>query len=490
MEYKTKLPTSKRIFQGASFAFAGRLCSAFLGYINLIIIAKILDIEQFGLYSFIIAFLTIAYIIANFGVEQTLIYMIPKKQSQGHNVYRIFITTMGSIILVASSVVILLIILLENTIFISFEGKYNNLFIALALFSIPIQSMVVFYRVINQTNFKYIYATVPEYIVRPVLFFCCLVGMYYLGFTNINLVLGSYVFSYLIAFLTAVVSRNKNEKVKLQLKVEKAYFKDCFKFMNIQLLNQLSPFILVYIIGIYQSNSDIGFFRVAFQTATLIAFALRSIEVVYTPIFSNLYNDNMKEKLNYTYKKNTNWIIIIASLLCLIAITFSYEIMSIFGEEFKTTVFLFQLLCLNQIINTIFGSIDYLLMVAGKTRIILVASILQSGSVILLSLFFIEQYGTVGAAISILFGTFIFRLVLMVWSWISISIHPFSVKYFYLVLISFFNFLIGFYLNSLNMELSVKMLCFLIEFVFLFLILVYLIVLDKEEKKKLRERVG
>jgi O-antigen/teichoic acid export membrane protein len=492
MEIKNnKLPSTKKIVMGASFSLVGRIFSSFFGYINLIIIARTLDIDQFGLYSFIVSLLTIAYIVSNFGIENTLIYLIPQKKKQGAEEYRNLLKLIAVILIFSSITVILLILGFESKIFAFFEGNYSKHIIYIALLSIPIQAFLVYYRVVNQTDFKYIYSAMPENIVRPILYFLALLFLYLLGFNNISLVLVAYLASYFFALVSAHYFYQKGNSYNnfigersLKLKFETNVVKDCFKFVNIQLLNQLSPFIIVYLLGVYQNGPSIGFFRAAFQTATLIAFALRSIEMVYTPIFSTLYTENKLSELKASFQKVTNWMITIGGLICLTAIMFSKEIMYVFGEEFVAIVFVFQLLCLNQLINTLLGSVDYILIVSGYSKVVFYISFIQAFVVIIAGAFFIKQLGLVGAPISVILGTLVFKVILTVICYTSLKIHAFSNKYIFIVLTLIVNLVTSFLVDKLNIGFLLKVIIFLIETLILFFIPIYLLGLTIEEKNK------
>jgi O-antigen/teichoic acid export membrane protein len=493
MEIKnSKLPSTKKIIMGASFSLVGRIFSSFFGYINLIIIARALDIDQFGLYSFIVSLLTIAYIISNFGIENTLIYLIPQKKKQGAEEYRNLLKLIAVILIFSSITVILLILGFESKIFAFFKGNYSKHIIYIALLSIPIQAFLVYYRVVNQTNFKYIYSAMPENIVRPILYFLALFFLYLLGFNNISLILIAYLASYFFALISAHYFYQKGNSCNnffigersLKLKFELNVVKDCFKFVNIQLLNQLSPFIIVYLLGVYQNGSSIGFFRAAFQTAALIAFALRSIEMVYTPIFSTLYTENKLSELKASFQKVTNWMLTIGGLICLTAIMFSKEVMYVFGKEFVAIVFVFQLLCLNQLINTLLGSVDYILIVSGYSKVVFYISFIQSFVVIITGAFFIKQLGLVGAAIAVILGTLVFKIILTVICYRTLKIHAFSNKYIFIVLTLIVNLVISFLVDKLNIGFLLKVITFPIQTLILFFIPIYLLGLTIEEKNK------
>lgn len=491
---KSKLPSFKNVFMGASFILFSRIFSSFLGYVNLILIANILNIEQFGLYSFIISLLTIAYIVSNFGIENTLIYLIPQKRGKSNSEYLNLLKVIRTLLIFSSAIVILLILWLEEIIFINFNEEYSRILLYLLLICIPIQSFVVYFRVLNQTNYKYVQSSLPENIVRPTLFFILLLILSLYQISDINLILMAYLSSYLIAlvigfFLNYFIKERKN-KIKLSKKIiDFEIIKDCYKFVNIQLLNQLAPFIIVYLLGIYQTTASIGLFRAAFQTATLIAFALRAIESVYTPIFSTLYNDKRKDELKSTFQNVTNWMITIGGLICLVSIVFSNEIMAIFGDEFRGIVFVFQLLCINQLANTIFGSVDYILIVSGRSKVVFYLSLIQALLVIISGSFLIAKFGLIGAAIAIILGTLTFKGILTLLCYKYEGIQPYNIRSVVNILLLIINYIVM--LLIINLEsLSIKILLFIIVLFICFFLPFYLFVLAKNEKNKIKFYCG
>lgn len=424
-----KVPSEKKISSGASFSFISRLVSAGLGYVNLVLIANVLTLQEFGHYNFLISLLTIAYIIANVGVENTLIYLMPFRKKQGTTEYRNLLIT-SQIFILCSSTIIFLILFFTRGIFsdVLDDSSIKSLILIVSL-TIPIQAFVVFFRVYNQASYNYILSTVPENIIRPIIYFTFLLILIIYKIENINMVLIFYICSYIAAlgfgayyFLkenTFIYKQSFNKRFSFDYSI----VTQSTNFLIIQLLNQLAPFIVIMVMGIVISSSDIGIFRAAFQTAALIAFALRAFEIVYTPIISSLYSDGKFEELNDMYKVMTNWVLGIGGIICIIAFHLSKSIMGIFGDEFQESAIIFQILAINQLINSSFGSVEYMLMMTGKSKVVRLVSVIQVVIVVISSWYLINMYGLIGAAISITLGTLFFKLILFI---IMKKIHGFT----------------------------------------------------------------
>lgn len=428
----TSVLNAKGVISGAAYTTLGRVVSALFGYINLVLAARILSVNDFGLYSYIINLLVIAYIVANMGMENTLLTLLPKRsKSLDREDYRDTLWTAMTYTLATSIVTFLLLILLKPVFSSPFKEADFSLMYYVLIASIPFQAYIVFSRVVNQAGFKFFQSVFPENVLRPVLLFLMLISIFFLGEGYKELVYYSYLLSFFVTFGMALYYMRSSmpRKIQPQFKWDSEVVSLSPHFMSVQLLNQSAPFIITFILGIYVTAENIGFFRASLQTSALIAFTLRSLELVFAPMISSLYTSGDMIKIELYYKKITKWILATGGLISIISLIGSHSILASFGPEFTTAAYALQILAIGQIINAASGSCEYLLMMTGNHKVVVYTTFLQIALVILVGLILIPSTGLLGGVISVTFGLVIFKGSLVLYSWKKLKITPFSFAY-------------------------------------------------------------
>ncbi|ANE46393.1 hypothetical protein SY83_08995 [Paenibacillus swuensis] len=429
-----KVPGSGSVVRSASYNTITRVVSAFFGYVNLVLVARILDINDFGIYSFIINLLAIAYIFANVGMENTLLVLLPKRREGG-----VFRDSNGTLVTAlaytfgASLLILAGLWLASPYLGGMFESSSSiRMFFYIMLASIPFQAVVVYSRVVNQANFQFLRSTFPENVIRPVSFFLMLCAFLLWFRDSGELVLWGYLASFVLACLFAgawVMSSTKLSFRRKDVRHDVEVIKLAPQFMSIQMLNQIAPFVVTLIMGLYLAAEFLGYFRASQQTAALIAFTLRSLEMVFAPMIATMYLTKDMDAISRLYKSITKWIFATGGWISIVAIIGAELIMSAFGEQFATAAYALQLLAVAQLINAASGSCEYLLMMTGSQKIVVYTTIGQVALVTALSLTLIPLWGLLGAVLAVALGIIFFKVTLIAIVYKKLGFTPFSRTY-------------------------------------------------------------
>ncbi|MFD2611095.1 oligosaccharide flippase family protein [Paenibacillus gansuensis] len=428
------VPGSGSVVRSASYNTITRVVSAFFGYINLVLVARILDINDFGIYAFLINLLAIAYIVANVGMENTLLVLLPKRRETGD--YRDSNGTLVTALAytLGASIVLLAGLWLATPLFSSmFESTHSiRLFFLIMLASIPFQAIVVYSRVVNQANFQFLRSTFPENVIRPVSYFLMLCA-FLLWFRDMGeLVLWGYLASFILACAFAYTWVMKSTKLSFRrsdVKHDAEVIKLAPQFMSIQMLNQIAPFVVTFIMGLYLAAEFLGYFRASQQTSALIAFTLRSLEMVFAPMIATLYLTKDMPAISRLYKSITKWIFATGGWISIVAIIGAELVMNAFGDRFATAAYALQILAVGQLVNAASGSCEYLLMMTGRQKTVVYTTVMQVALVTVLSLVLIPVWGLLGAVLAVSVGIIAFKATLIVIVYRKLGITPFSKTY-------------------------------------------------------------
>ncbi|WJE15267.1 oligosaccharide flippase family protein [Halobacillus sp. ACCC02827] len=403
-----------------SYSILSRIYSAGLSYLFLLLLAILMNNNDFGLYNFFIALVVFSVYIVSFGMESTIIF---SKNNEKRNDNSTLV-----IVLIQMSLIFILYIIFTNLFsFAIFSAIDINLTLYhyLILYAIILlQVTQALIRVINQSKERFIKAFLGEFIVRPtVLVIACI--YVYLANYEVNLYTAMVIYGISLLFsvtissildikniikfiLFVLISKNKNDLDLSKQKIVQTT-KRSFRYFLIQVLNQAPTFFLVYFVGMIGSNEKIGVFRALSQTASLVGFIFRAIEGIYNPKFRNLYlksYNDLTEVFNIQIKlsrKITGVAVFIACVLSPLLLWFL---------KFDIVYSWVLIILLNaQLINAMFGSNDYFLVTLGHDKKVINAAVYQSLSAIILGFIFTQILGIYGTSLALLFSFCVYRVI-------------------------------------------------------------------------------
>lgn len=157
----------------------------------------------------------------------------------------------------------------------------------------------------------------------------------------------------------------------------------------------------IIMLGMFCSETEVGYYSVAVKLATLSTFSLQAINSMAAPKFSELFHSGKIDELFYVAQKSAKLIFWTTFPVFLILIGFGKPLLSLFfGSEFVVAYWALCFLAGGQFINSVCGSTGYFMDMTGHQKtlknIIAVAAAIN----ILLNLFLIPRYGILGAAFS------------------------------------------------------------------------------------------
>jgi len=168
-------------------------------------------------------------------------------------------------------------------------------------------------------------------------------------------------------------------------------------------------------IGMFRTETEVGVYNVTLKVAMLTSVGLFAINSIAAPKFAEFYGKEDMKGLAKIAQQSTKLIFWSSFPILLILFIFPSFILGIFGGEFKVGVFALIILALGQFVNSISGSVGYILQMTGKHKvfqnIILAATIIN----IVLNVFLIPVYGINGAAFASMVSLMFWNLTSVVY---------------------------------------------------------------------------
>lgn len=383
------------------------------------VMAKVLGAEQFGIYTYITAIITIMLIPSQLGLRGLLIrfvaeYQVKKKWEELKGIIKFSnIIVLGMLIIIIS---ISMFLLWFDIIQLS-EEKIPTFYWAMGvLVFIALNSI----RSGTVNGLRYVVlGLLPDTIIKQtVMLILLLLGYYTSFYTSSILAEDAMIFNLtgaIVAFIFGMYFLFKKLPVEVRLSDTKYEFKKWIAIALPFLLNGgmriISGRIDIILLGWYTTNEQIGVYEIAWRCATLVSIGNAALVPLLGPYFSRYYHGNQHKKLQEIISLSIAVNTIIAVLITLFFIFYGkYFINLFFGEEYAAAYLVMIILSIANLIVSSFGSLGLLLNMTGYQKKVLVGNIMSAVFNIVLNLIFIPLWGIEGAAIASLSTFMIWNL--------------------------------------------------------------------------------
>jgi O-antigen/teichoic acid export membrane protein len=152
------------------------------------------------------------------------------------------------------------------------------------------------------------------------------------------------------------------------------------------------------LIGALKNTTEAGLYAVASRVAILVLFVMNALQSIGAPLFAEAYAVDRVSGLRKVVRA-FNVVSVAAALpIALILVLFAEPVLATFGADFRSAFPVLQILAGMQVINVLTGPVGVLMSMTGQQNRL--AALLAGGLIVhlLLCVFLIPEYGAVGAA--------------------------------------------------------------------------------------------
>ncbi len=406
-KYKVKLNNNlhfKEILYGSANTIVLKVIGMLLGLAVTLFISKKYGAEGIGLYNLSIRTIALFAIFATLGFGTSILRYVGQFNKKGSE-YKLKLLFRHSvqIVLPFSAVLGILLFLtsdlIANGLFHNIKYKEPFRILSLAIPFLAILNISVqFIRGLKSIKISEFLRTIsrPAFNIILLISIGSFIHHYLLPIITFTIALSLTTIisvSYIYYRLHSIQNSSKISFTKNEL------LKTSFPMLIILIMGFLQVNISIYFLEVYTSTDQVGIFSVSLKLASLISLVLMSVNTISAPKYSELYWSNQQKELQKVVFYSSKLIFIISVLVAAIIIIFLKPILNIFGSEFAQGKIVLLVLILGQIVNSLSGSVGFLLTMTGNQKILSNIILLVLPINILLSIIFIPMLGIFGAAI-------------------------------------------------------------------------------------------
>lgn len=409
MEKLKKLFLSQTI-KDTSISFLGLGFSAAVGFVFTIIAAKYFGPESFGIYSAVVAFMTIVFTFTDLGISSSLINFLPKN-NENRNKY---ISTGFFIEIICGLVALLIFLLLSLNPKLIIPGA-NSLSLIFAGFLGFNYVILGFIQSIFTADRKFVLLSASQIVDAGIRILIILILVKTKTLTPPNAFVAN-IISTIFSFFITYKSRIKDLKIEFH----KEIFDKIIHFAKwIALTRVFSVFVSrvdVILLNLLTNSFEAGIYSAANRITFFFSMLISSLGSVVTPRFSAF---DTKEKINSYIKKLLLLVTLVAVGMLSTIFLAKPIIVTVFGQKYVSAIPVFQALALAMIpfIYTLVTT-SALIYSFNKPSFIAKMTVLQVISISLIDLIFIPKIGAFAPPIALGFS----NLLVLVFSSIKLKV--------------------------------------------------------------------
>ncbi len=373
-----------------------------------ILMIRILGREQYGIYTYFLAFVSILIIPVEFGVSNLVVRETARSKSinkvepiKGLWQWSSRLTFWVSMFLIS---IILIGLFTWGRARLS---AYQQLTLLWTLPLILFQSLMHLSNAALRGMKKIILGQLPEIIIIPALFIVLFIisSLIWVDVLSAAFAMGIRVFSTLIALLVSLIFLFKN--IPSGIINSKPIFDNKYWLLSVIPLGlstglaMIKSHASVLIMGIFVDPAQLASYQVAVSAAGFTVLVLQSANMLLAPYFASMYAKQEKLKLQKLVTISARLVLAFNLIISLIFLLFGKHILTIvFGADTVDAYPALLVLLVGQLVNSFIGSVAFLLNMTGHEKEVMV--IVGSTTIlnIILTFLLTPHYGIVGGAIA------------------------------------------------------------------------------------------
>jgi O-antigen/teichoic acid export membrane protein len=396
----------KRVAFGGATAFAIYIASAGVTACSQLLIARLVGADTYGVYAYIIAWMTILAYFSALGFDIALLRFVPAYQTtEAWSLARGVIQYAERRVLAVSVLVMLTgasVIMIWSR---EFSPELRNTFLV-GFILVPVWALLWIRCAIVRAFGGVVLALVPDRVVRDglLLVLVVLASLALRRHTDGPLVMMATLVGSIVALGLASLAMCRLRPDMLTA-VLPEYAAETWRHTAVPLVIIAAAEALlnrtgVVLLGWFGETRDAGIYNLAFNVAFLVVLPRTAINTLFAPTISSLFTRKDQVTLQALVTKAASWTLSAALCIGLVLAILAEPILTWFGKDFAAGAPALRILLVGQVIAASYGSQLSVLTMTEHERGAAALLILSAAVNVVASIVFISMLGLTGAAIA------------------------------------------------------------------------------------------
>ncbi|MFB6366022.1 flippase [Paenibacillus elgii] len=409
--HRTETNVSRILAKSGSLSFMMNVAGVGLAVLMQVVLARLLGVVSYGYYAFVMTVITFVAFPANLGFDTAIVRFVSSyKADQLWGEVKGLLRRANQLTLLVSLALMGISGVVIYVMYRNSGGEFYYTFLT-GLLIIPLMATATLRQNSLLALKEVLVAQLPEKVLRPV-FVIVIVYAYTVifhvktgAFEAMVIFVGSMLLSYL--FGAWVLNRKLTPYTRdypHRFQTKHWLLESLTLMVNsgmYLILGQLS----VVMIGMMHGTSESGIFSAAVRIATMVSFAITSINMIAAPMISESYAKGDLKQMQKVCTLSGRSGFAFAGLVFVTILLLGEWILGLFGEEFKAGTTALILLSLSHLVHSYCGQSGTVMTMTGQqrasSRILMISTVLN----VAFNLLLIPSLGMIGAALANLLST-------------------------------------------------------------------------------------
>lgn len=401
----------KQIFKNSFLLSVSQILARVLGFIYVILLARSIGIENFGIYTFALAFVYNFSPITDFGIDRFVLRELSRQPDLSASYFAKLVPLRFFLTIIAY----LLIVIFGLVLKISSPALLGVALLGLVLFPSTLISLITNFQNAKEKMEYAAFANIATIAITLVLGYLFIQASFPLLWIILAYVLGY--------FLVAVVLFFKLDSFGLAQKwnIDKGFIKSmlisAWPFAAMALISAFYLKISLILVELIQGDYLTGIYASAFKFIEAFLVITQSLSLALFPLSSRLFNDD-KKQLKKLYFQALVVLLFLSLPLAIFLIIFAKDIIYLaYGEEYRSAVLPLSVLGVSLIFFFLNSLVGNIIQNSNKIKEFIAVSFLYLLVATTIAVWLISRYSIVGASIAVLTGEIIGLVINNLFIW-------------------------------------------------------------------------
>lgn len=431
----------QKISKGAGIVFFGTMLQLGLAFFAKTILARFLEVPQYGLISLGILVLNICATLSLLGLDSGVARFLPRYDVKTE---RIRVVRLAYLLVLPISIVFSIVVFsFSNEISQLFLGDHSlSLVLQIMAIGIPFWSLLDLGVGITRGAEQAYPRVVSKNVLLPGSRFILIAIVAITGFgiagmsvayvagygiaavsISIYLLYYSDIISVRVKAVFLTLSEISSNDIRMSRKLLVFSIPLLFSGVSSFLINNVD----LVLLGALTNASQVGIYNVAYPLASILTTVPGALGFLFLPVVSDLHANDKLVETKRIYQLTSKWLFLAtAPLFVVMALAPNLLIKLLFGSAYTAGSSTLVILALGFLFHSLMGLNDGCLTSFGHSRIVMYGQLVSLGVNIGLNLLLIPEYGFLGAAIATTISFVILNAFYSVVLFYSAGIQPFS----------------------------------------------------------------
>ncbi len=410
--------------RGASGSMAVKIVGAAIAFGVQVLLARVLGVENFGIYTFGITCINLLAILGMLGMNSAAIRFVSTYNAESSwGLLKGFLSKSWQITVVTS----IFISVVCAAGLILFGGglepaQFNTYLIALAV--LPLFVLLQVRCACIQGLKKVVAALAPRLVARPVLIVAGIILLYVFTTDQTAYISAPAAMSVeIIAVMGSLLLANWLLRLYLPASARSSKVDyDTNEWIRVSVpLLLISGFHLlitntdIVMLGMLSGTTNSGLYAVAVKISNLVAFGLVAANHIAAPMIAELYSLGKIKQLQRMASLSALIAFLFMAPISIFLVIWGDFVLELFGPGFAVSYYPLVILIVGQLINALAGSVGQLMTMTNHQKEAMYMMAITAFLNILLNIMLIPIYGLMGAAIATTFTTILWNVSMFVY---------------------------------------------------------------------------